>query len=185
MIWALLGLGSILLLWTIDRDQWIWAGIDIAAILLMLQFFSNIQPLTWIGSHPFETAVLAVSYLAFGVAWSFGKWWFFVSAAARWAKEALDQKRANERERRGVSATNQPQLHSYTLKDLPYNDYYRSFPPNAGEHKGRIIGWIVYWPASALWTLINDPVRRFLEWLFRNLRETFQNMSNSAFRNVE
>ncbi len=28
----------------------------------------------------------------------------------------------------------------------------------------RILFWLTYWPASLLWALLNDPVRRFFKW---------------------
>lgn len=54
-------------------------------------------------------------------------------------------------------------------------------PPKAARNKGRIIFWMAYWPASAFWTLLNDPLTRLYEFLYRRLGVVFENISKAMF----
>jgi hypothetical protein len=44
---------------------------------------------------------------------------------------------------------------------------------------------MTYWPWSALWTLINDPVRRFFCWIYEQISGVLQEISDRAFQNIE
>jgi hypothetical protein len=57
--------------------------------------------------------------------------------------------------------------------------------PSVSRCKSQIITWMTYWPWSALWTLINDPVRRFFCWAYEQLSGTLQAISNRAFQDIE
>jgi hypothetical protein len=48
-------------------------------------------------------------------------------------------------------------------------------------HKGKIMGWMAFWPCSAVWTLIHDPVRRGFEEVYAMMGTTFQRMSDRTF----
>lgn len=46
------------------------------------------------------------------------------------------------------------------------------------SYTDRIINWMAYWPFSFLWTLLNDPIRRFCEFIVLNTKELYQNIAN-------
>lgn len=50
------------------------------------------------------------------------------------------------------------------------------------QNKSRIIAWMSYWPPSALWTLINDPVKRLFNNLFRKFEKVYQRIFNNVFK---
>ena len=58
-------------------------------------------------------------------------------------------------------------------------------PPNAKDHKARIIAWMTYWPASMAWTLVNDPIRHTVEFLYSRIGNLLQGMSDRTFADVE
>jgi hypothetical protein len=66
-----------------------------------------------------------------------------------------------------------------------YNDFkskYENFSkPIASDNKAKIVAWICYWPWSLVGTFINDPLRRFVEFMFRSLRALYQRMSDKIF----
>jgi hypothetical protein len=45
--------------------------------------------------------------------------------------------------------------------------------------------WIMYWPWSMIWTLINDPVRSMVEYLYQKLQGTYQAVSDRMFKEFE
>ncbi len=57
--------------------------------------------------------------------------------------------------------------------------------PSAVNNKARIMMWMTWWPWSALWTLLNDPIKRAFRALFQALKARFQKMSEYAFRHID
>jgi hypothetical protein len=43
---------------------------------------------------------------------------------------------------------------------------------------------MAFWPWSAVWTLLNDPVQRAFRRIFNYLREFYQRMSDRIFSDV-
>ena len=41
--------------------------------------------------------------------------------------------------------------------------------PLASKKKSVITSWIAYWPVSLIATLLNDPFRKFFEWVYDRL----------------
>lgn len=82
-------------------------------------------------------------YAAIGLVWSFVKWYFFLLSKKDKKYEQLkkDQKR-----------------NTFTEGKLEL--------PTAGDNKMRIISWMTYWPFSVVWTAINEPVKRFFNFVY-------------------
>lgn len=56
--------------------------------------------------------------------------------------------------------------------------------PEASKHKAAITEWIAFWPISFAWTMLNDPVRKIVNYIFSRIKGTFQRMSDSMFAGV-
>lgn len=56
--------------------------------------------------------------------------------------------------------------------------------PLAKNNINRISTWISYWVVSLLWTLINDPVRKFCRFLVFTFGSFYDRMSNQAFAGI-
>jgi hypothetical protein len=56
--------------------------------------------------------------------------------------------------------------------------------PLAREFKRKIMDWIVFWPWSALWYFINDPITRLVKAIFNWLASLLQRMSANTFRDA-
>lgn len=59
-----------------------------------------------------------------------------------------------------------------------------SKPPQASDHKSRIIAWTMYWPCSILWYFIREFVLEFFENLFNWLKGTYQAVANRHFKDI-
>jgi hypothetical protein len=72
-------------------------------------------------------------------------------------------------------------------------DFIRSLPngtghysaPSPHKNKGRILMWMAYWPFSATWTLINDPLKHFWRWAYTSILGMLEGISNGMFASVE
>jgi hypothetical protein len=45
--------------------------------------------------------------------------------------------------------------------------------------------WMGHWPISALWTLINDPVRKALKAIYARIAGTLQRISDHLFSDIK
>lgn len=60
-----------------------------------------------------------------------------------------------------------------------------TFAPSYKEHKKEIILWIAHWPWSLAWTLIDDPIKRLLKFIYRKLARAYEEIARYAFRDVD
>jgi hypothetical protein len=63
-------------------------------------------------------------------------------------------------------------------------NYREHIQPTPKRHKSRIMTWLGFWPFSALWTLLNDPLRRLVEAIYDAVAGTLLKISNYVFRNA-
>jgi hypothetical protein len=109
------------------------------------------RALSYIQENPLNIVLIFFGYLAIGTVWSVVKWYFY-----------LINLREEFREYRTL-------LNSDGLKfNVKYN-------------KERILSWMTYWPFSAVWTLINDPIKKTFQKIFKSLESKFQKISDSVF----
>lgn len=57
--------------------------------------------------------------------------------------------------------------------------------PEPENYKGRIISWIVYWPASMFWTILNDPIRKLGRQLYYAIAGVLTKISDSAWKDED
>ena len=139
--------------------------------IAMLAVLGNFNPFPWIAANPMMTAIYVAAFFAIGTVWGVFKWFFYLRSSRRKIEELVAEypmysriQLCGELRRRG----------------LPME-----FPPLVGDHKTRILGWMVLWPASMLWTLLNDPVRYVFEEIYARIGGTMQAISNAVFKDLK
>lgn len=141
------------------------------------------------------------AYLAAGVVWGIVKWWFFVRRIRDRYQEIKDaflndrritdgkipsdliqtfKEFCSDRGQRGYHHSGE-----YDRYRLEFSEDGRVVAPVVNKHKARITSWMVYWPWSAMWTLIDDPIRRLYNRLYTLLRGFYQSIANQAFQSVD
>lgn len=147
----------------VTRAQWTWAGLTM------------LIP---------RVAVFVIVYFLIGACWSVLKWYFFTRAL----REAYDVARLQvigQRLDPQATTTEQERILRQWRQNLGYRYRNLTIPPDPADHTGRILMWIGHWPFSMLWTLINDPVRRIVEWLYGRLKNIYRAISKSAFADID
>lgn len=66
-------------------------------------------------------------------------------------------------------------------ESLKSKAFARSRKPLARQNKGRIIAWMVYWPFSMAWTLLDEPWRLIYEAMAR----LFQRISDQVWGDLD
>jgi hypothetical protein len=147
-------------------------GATVTAIVtaLLVVLFTNFNPFTLLKEQPLTVLAGVVAYFLAGTLWSIGKWWAWLKKAARRVAE-IEAKH-----------TTDGRLDYYRFSTACREEKIPSeFPVKAKEYASMIIGWMIFWPFSMLWTLINDPVRYAFEHIYNWISGLLQSMSDNAF----
>ena len=160
-----------LLLWNYGPDLWSFVKNDVGTTLLFV-----------------------LGYLVAGVVWSFLKWSEFVKRKIELFKKVraevivtrpefsdtndkdryylCDMLRANGFE--GVWSSDIKSMGEIILKITPIGS----------KNKAAIVAWISYWPLSLLATLLNNPFRRFFEYVYSLVADSYDKISQRHFKSL-
>lgn len=174
--WALLAISSILILTCIENDREFAAFLSVIGTAVAVQLFSGVSLLHILIYNPAAIFWGALLYLAIGTAWSFFKWFLHVKDE----RKEYDKKLVKYEEKLARTKKMTPADRHWNKPPKPDAEI-----PQAMEYKSRIVGWMTFWPWSALWFVINDPVRRAFNAIYEKLQGTYQSIANSAFAGVE
>ena len=197
--WGLLGFASLLLILCLEKDSGFVTTVVFMITLAVMLCLGNAGWLTWVFQNPLHFGLGVLGYLAVGVGWGIGKWWAYVrDCAARYFRERqawLEARLASPPDEGDNVTEWQEALRTGVLvgevkwswQDYIKHNYHgnKITKPLARRYKGQIITWMTYWPWSALWTLINDPIRRFFRWVYEQLSGVLQAISDRAFQGIE
>lgn len=166
--WVLFVLTSGIIIWlledalTTSSDEGGGRGATIAVLIfgVLYYFFGSSQDviniLVFIRDNPITILQYFVGYVLVGVAWAFFKWYFYVNTLRDRAKKRKDD-----------------------------NEYINTIEvPKASYNKYRIMSWMYYWPFSAFWTLINEPLKKSFEYVYGKIAGSFDAISNKMFADL-
>lgn len=144
--------GIIIVASTEVKEDNSWGIISIIIFSVLLYFGNSADfkmAFHYVADNPFTIIGLFLAYLVLGTIWSFIKWFMHL--------KTLKAKHANN--------------------DGKIDRYYKS-DFKAKDNKGRIINWMIWWPLSGVWTIINDPVVKSFKYIFNSLESKFQAISD-------
>ena len=52
------------------------------------------------------------------------------------------------------------------------------------HYKERVITWMIWWPSSVIWTLLDDLVKNIFNHIYNGIHSTLQGISNRIFSGV-
>jgi hypothetical protein len=175
--WALLVVSTVVLIALVEYEQGTWATVTLLIVMGLLQFKGDIKVFNFIGEHPMRSCLYLLAYFAAGAIWSIIKWWFYV----RKTREGYDEKKKEFLEQNGVSVMNDS-LKNKWKSTCAYQSY---GIPDSLQHKAKIVTWMTYWPWSLVWTMINDPIRRAFDDIYRLLRSQYQKIADKAYGDIK
>lgn len=143
--------------------------------------------------NPGLFAGLVAGYVLVGVLWSFPKWWFYVhSIKDAYVKSLAAYKKTNRIPEN--QKLDSQQIHEFYYSRSfeadgffePRRKYWGEIMPlQASKNKNKILVWMMYWPLSVLWTLINDPVRKAFMFVFEHVKGVYQLITAKAFDGIQ
>jgi hypothetical protein len=183
--WLLLAAEAVILLVLLEWEQGTVATLTLVATLLALQLLGDVNVAGYVVRHPWVAVFATLGYFATGTGWAIAKWWFYVREQRAWYDElraAFLRVLGYERDSampEGLRLQWQSCLAS--ARERRRLDVH----PLAAGHKAQIVRWMSYWPWSATWTLLRDPVRKAFFAIYRQIADLLQEISDKAFRGVE
>lgn len=131
------------------------------------------------------TSVLfLVGYLALGVAWSFLKWNEFVRDVFDKYKEVYADfiktyKEFNDMTKgeliNKVNSRCGSKIYHSEVKVL--DDVINGVTPEGVNNKASITAWITYWPLSVIGTLLNNPLKKLVGWIYNQVSGIYDEIS--------
>ncbi len=183
--WILVGIVSLLLIAAVEYEKPGWATFSLIVAFTLLWLLGDVNIVALALSNPLLAVGVVAGYFVIGALWSVGKWWFFV----RKCREKYDDFRKEFLVRKNFSVSGP--IPDSLKKDWTeycssgYGRIYSCLKPEVGKNKARILTWMVYWPWSMFWTLLNDPVKYMFKWIYQQLRAVYQRIADSAFKSTE
>lgn len=195
----LLLFGILIALTENDHDG--WAFLAVAVFVGTLQWIGSIN----IFADPWSLAMWIGVYAVVGVAYSFIKW---ISLLYQKKDQLLVVKKgwcklwndSNSSPQFGVDDAIPPGTDEWeNFKGYVSRSHYHPNPktywadgpktaedlfPDWAEYKGKLVKWIIWWPMSAFWTLLSDPIARFANWVVLRFRNVYKAIATRIFKNV-
>jgi len=172
--WLLLTGAAFLIIWFLesalnnsrDNGGGIFSTITIIGAVAIYYFLGSkddvLNFFIFIKDHPLMSITRVGIYIGIGLVWSIFKWYFFLKNKM----EYLTAKFETE--------------HTPNWSAVSYNDF-----PKAKNNKSRIISWMSYWPFSALWTLINEPVKKTFRFIYSKVESIYEKMAEKIFEDLK
>jgi hypothetical protein len=180
--WFLLCFASILLVACVEYASPGWAVLTVVAVLAL---FPRATTLDWfhdLRDHPSLVVILIAGYLVAGTGWSVVKWWFYVrNRAKRYLAKVAVYKTSHKLPPEQVLTDSQV----YEALGYSAGEPDLGKKPSPDGEKGRILTWMIWWPWSALWTAIDEPIKKAFKFIFNEIKALYQKISDSAYKNID
>lgn len=182
VFWTLIVCEVIGLIWSVEKESHGWATFTVilCAALFIFEFstFSAVFA-AFIASPWYYVGIGLGAFLAnvvIGGFWAYFKWDLYTSDRLREIEDKI--KEVGREDAAKYFASKYWCL--FNTKDiLAYN--FLCLKPDTRLNKAKITMWMIYCIPSMIWFVCNDPIRRAANWVFDQVRETFQGNSDKKF----
>jgi len=169
-----------------EIERWGWATATLIASVVAMHYFNVFDVVAYLRTHVMETVIYVGVYFAAGVPWSFVKWFSFLYRFRDEYRETKESfKTAFDKREKMHAASGFGADVARPSLDEAFKHAHPRFAkrPTAAENKSRIVAWMSLWPLSMVGTLLNDPVRRLVNFLFNRFKKLYQRSVDYVFRN--
>lgn len=189
--WLLLAAETVVLLALIEYERPWWGTFSLLMTGLLLHFVCGLNVIGLTLTHPGVATLCGLGYLIVGTAWSVVKWFLFALKRKEEYLEAKESWRPDDEQREVFDRAGQnlvkkgPDKWEDSTRRKSFVNRKGTLVPLVRENKERVMLWMVYWPWSAVWTIINDPIKRLFRHIFNMIQDALQAVANRVFKGVE
>jgi len=170
--WCITAAIAVYIFFAIDKSiHLFW---PIVALLFYVAFaqFSGLNLYEFVTHHPLESTGYVAGYFVLGFGWSFMKWWLYVNTIADKFKERKTKFRNSGSE-----------LSYETWERHNFMDNIEK--PELTQSKSKITLWVIYWPFSVIWSILDDFVKKMINHLVTKFQMFYQSIVDRAFKGFD
>jgi hypothetical protein len=156
---------NLLLIYCVESESPGYAIITTIVFILLIQFCSDVSLINWVDLNLGKFIQWGLTYIGIGVLYSIFKYTMYLTDKRRKFDRAF---------KRFCNTINKPDL---TIDNMPDEYKYRCYNyikssigynalPSLSDSTRNIVFWMGYWPWSAIWTLLNNPIK----WTFQEIK---------------
>jgi len=140
----------------------------------------------YISVNPLNTLGFIVGYVVLGIIWSIVRWNEHVKGVFRQfnnikkdflTKYDLKWPLDGDNLKNFIRILNKDSKTFY--ENMTIEEISKSLTPKASEKATVITAWISYWPVSLLGTLLNNPFKRFFQWIYSLVSGIYDKITSS------
>jgi hypothetical protein len=171
-----------------EKEGWATSTFSLGIALVLWNFKMDIW--NYVSMNPTATIGFAVSYVLIGIAWSFMKWRSYVKVVFDRAKTIKDEfirkvgpitEETRAAFNRKINDAKFKDGNGYSISIDSHDEFTaiaNKIAPQASDKKSVITSWISYWPVSLAGTLLNNPFRKFFEFIYSNISGFYDKITN-------
>lgn len=164
-----------------EKEGWATTLFSLGIALSLWAYKSEIWD--FISSSPMTTLYFTISYVIAGLIWSLFKWKVYINKRV----DLYESLKAEFSSRKEIKSNWKDWIACLNghMKGFYGDDYSPEkvadvIIPKANEKKSLIVSWISYWPMSLGATLLNNPFRKFFEWIYSMVSGIYDKIGSSA-----
>lgn len=163
---------NVLLIWFLEDESPGFALTSTIAFIILLQLCSDFSFPQWISLNTASFIKYGLAYILIGVVYSIVKYIFYLTESRKiWDRKFNDFKNTRNIDRK-ITIENMPENQKRAcFEHMRYTEI-----PTVSSSTRHIVFWMAYWPWSAFWTLLNNP----LKWMY----EYFKDMLGGLWRRL-
>jgi hypothetical protein len=166
-------------------ENGVGATITFLVSIFLFYKMGNAYIITSWFKHPVELLLWCLAYIALGVGWTFVKWWLYATKQAEGFKETKAIFMRDFKITDNVIPPGLKDKFKQATKYFPGGYTTIDYELDVSQHKDDIILWMTYWPASALFTTINDPIRRLFVRVYNQIANLLQHIADSVLKEAK
>lgn len=144
--------------------------------ILLIQICSDFSIPGWINLNAGSFIKWGLAYIGVGVIYSTIKYILYLTDKRRTFDKKFNRFKSKHKLKSDVTIENVPNVH----KHICYETMRFVSIPDLFESTKYIVFWMSYWPWSAFWTILNNP----LKWLFEELKEMFSGLWKGLHKRI-
>lgn len=179
--WLFIAIEIVLLFVLVETDQGVGAGISILIFAALLNWVGGVPVFATIWANPLWVFALLGIYLVVGTGWAISKWYIHVKKIARKYREIKDEFMSDRGLEKGHPLDDKQRLE---LRSRTQAQGLREVPPKANKNKSRITGWMMFWPVSMIWSVLDDFVKELFFQIYDYIGGFLQRISDRVFKDI-
>ena len=180
--------------WITEKEEYGASAFALFVLgLVLILFGDGLKIIGMAVNNPWALLTIVAAYFAGSGVWGLVKWYFFTSEKLHEYQDRFELWLSIEGLQNARLLDSTKDAWKKFLLDGKYPEYVRGnysnktlvIKPAAWEHKQRILGWMVFWPCSLIWTMLDDVVVRIVKHIQRMLSGMMDNITNIVWKGTD